>query len=80
MGETLSFLYDDSLTVQVSDTRNKVSYQGEQYSVSALASQLLHERCGWAENANVNGWRYFTKDGITLSDLRRSMEGDEMNE
>lgn len=80
VGETITFLYDDSLTVQVLDTRNKVAYQGERYSVSALASKLLHERHGWAENASVNGWQYFTKDGITLSDLRSSIEDAEADE
>ncbi len=32
---------------------------------------------GWSENLHVNGWRYFTKDGMSLSDLRDSIENTE---
>lgn len=77
VGEELTFLNDDSIIVRVLDQRNKVEYQGETYSVSALASKLLHERCGWSENASVNGWQYFSKDNIPLSDLRDIVEAAE---
>lgn len=77
VGEELTFLNDDSITAHVLDQRNKVEYQGETYSVSALASKLLHERCGWSENASVNGWQYFSKDNVALSDLRDLIENAE---
>ena len=32
---------------------------------------------GWSENLHVNGWRYFTNDGMSLSDLRDSIENTE---
>lgn len=77
VGEVITFLYDDNITARVLNQRNKVEYQGEAYSVSALASKLLHERCGWSENASVNGWQYFSKDNVTLSDLRDIIEAAE---
>lgn len=57
--------------------KNQIEYEGASYSVTALACKLLIERYGWAENLHVNGWMYFTKDGISLSDLRNSIENDE---
>lgn len=76
-GEELRFLYDESVTVKVLDRKNKVEYEGESYSVTGLAQKLLIETCGWSSSAHVNGWRYFTKDGLTLSDLRDRIEAAE---
>ena len=50
------------------------------YSVTALAQKLLIERHGWSEDLHVNGWRYFTKNGFTLSDLRDRIENEESGE
>lgn len=77
IGEELSFLYDDNLKVLVSNDKNQVLYEGIQYSLSALAKKILFEKYGWSENLSVNGWRFFTKDGTTLSDLRDNMENTE---
>ena len=49
-------------------------FEGERYSVTGLAGKLLTERYAWSDNVHVNGWRYFTKDGVTLSDLRDNIE------
>lgn len=76
-GEKIFFLFDDSISANVSDNKNLVEYQGDQYSVSALARKLLIEKRGWLDSSQVNGWRYFTKDGITLSDLRERIESYE---
>lgn len=74
VGEEISFLYDDTVSAKVIDGKNQVEYDGEKYSVSGLAGKLLIEKCGWAENLHVNGWLYFTKNGISLSDLRNLSE------
>lgn len=60
--------------------KNQVEFDGEPYSVTALAIKILIEKYGWAENSHVNGWRYFTKDGVALSDLRNRIESTETDE
>lgn len=79
VGEEITFLYDDAVTAKVLNDKNQVEYEGESYSVTKLACKLLIERYGWSENLHVNGWMYFTKDGISLSDLRDSIESLEEN-
>lgn len=74
VGDKLSFLLDDSVTAKVINNKNKVDYNGEIYTVTALAIKLLVEKHGWSENTHANGWRYFVKDGITLSELRDQVE------
>ena len=74
VGEEITFLYDDAVTAKVLNDKNQVEYEGESYSVTKLACKLLIERHEWSENLHVNGWMYFTKDGISLSDLRDSIE------
>lgn len=82
IGENLSFLYDDSIVVKVVDNKNQVEYNGKIYSITRLAINILIDKYGWSENLHANGWRFFTKDGITLSDLRDRIENteDENNE
>lgn len=80
IGEELSFLLDDTITAKVSNNKNKVEYGGELYTVTALAIKLLIETQGWSENTHANGWRYFVKDGITLSELREKVEQIECDE
>lgn len=75
--EEITFMFDDSISVRVADDKNLVEYQGEKYSVSALALKLLVEKRGWLASSHVNGWRYFSKDGITLSELRERVENRE---
>ena len=74
VGEEIIFLYDDAVKAKVINDKNQVEYEGENYSVTKLACKLLIERHGWSENLHVNCWMYFTKDGISLSDLRDSIE------
>ncbi|MDL2218587.1 GIY-YIG nuclease family protein [Christensenellaceae bacterium OttesenSCG-928-M15] len=76
IGEEISFLYDDNIVAKVINDKNRVEYQGETYSISALAHKILTERYGWSA-VHLNGWRFFTKDGMTLSDLRNSIENAE---
>lgn len=77
IGEEVSFLYDDSIVAKVSDNKNKLEFDNAIYSVTALAQKILFERYNWSENLHVNGWRFFTKDGISLSDLRDRIESEE---
>lgn len=79
VGEEISFLYDDTITAKIIDDKNQIEYEGENYSVTGLARKLLIEQYGWTENLHVNGWMYFTKDRISLSDLRDSIESAEEN-
>ena len=80
VGEQVAFLYDDSILATVLNDKNQVEYAGEKYSVTALAHKLLVEQHGWNENSNVNGWRYFTKNGMSLSDLRDVIENEESDD
>lgn len=70
VGTEIVFLSDNNITAKVIGATNEVEYQGQKYSVSALAQKLL------AGTAPVNGWRYFTLNGITLYDLRNKIESN----
>ncbi len=80
IGEEITFLYDDTIRAVVSNDKNQVEFENEKYSVSALASKILIEKYRWNENTHINGWRYFTKDGMALSDLRDKIEGADTDE
>lgn len=77
VGTEIAFLFDDTMIATVVNNKNTVTYLGEKYSVSGLARKLLVAHRQWNSNSNVNGWKYFTKDGITLSDLREIVEQPE---
>lgn len=77
IGEEISFLYDDTIIAKVLNKKNQVEFDGIQYSVTGLARKILFERFDWAENLHVNGWRFFTKDGVSLSDLRDTIENQD---
>ena len=80
VGEEISFLYDGPVTARVLDRRNQVEFEGGKYSVTGLARKILTERHGWSDHIHVNGWRYFTKDGVILSDLRDDIESADPEE
>lgn len=80
VGDEISFLFDGTITAKVCNDKNKVEYKGELYTVTALAIKLLVETQGWSENTHANGWRYFVKDGTTLSELREKIEQIEHDE
>lgn len=77
VGEEILFLYDDTIVAKVLNRKNQVEFDGVQYSVTGLARKILFERFDWAENLHVNGWRFFTKDGVSLSDLRDTIENQD---
>lgn len=76
IGTEISFLYDSNITAKVVSSVNEVEYQGQNYSVTALAQKILREEYGWIATAHANGWKYFTLNGITLSDLRNKIEAE----
>lgn len=80
VGEEIAFLYDENITAKVLDEKNSVEFEGAVYSVTGLATKILVEKCGWSNTQHANGWRYFMKDGITLSDLRDRIENSETEE
>lgn len=80
LGDEILFLHDETISAKVLNEKNQIEYNGESFSVTALAKKILIEKFGWNENLHVNGWKYFTKNGITLSDLREKIEKSEMEE
>ena len=79
-GEKIVFLYDDSIEAEVVNDINKVKYNNEISSITALACKILIEQYGWAENLHANGWRFFTYEGVVLSDLRDRIENSNSDE
>ena len=58
------------------DNKNKVKFNNEEYTVTALAQKILKEKGKY--NKNINGWRYFSKDGrVALFDLRNITDNQE---
>lgn len=55
VGDEITFLYDDNITAKVLNEKNQIVYQGESYSVTALACKLLIEKYGWSDKLHVNG-------------------------
>ncbi len=74
IGQELQFSLDENIIVKTVDEKNQVVYENEVYSISALAVKLLVEKLGWSEQTKANGFRYFIKNGVTLSDLREIVE------
>lgn len=76
VGSTIVFKFDNSVTAKVVDDVNRVEFEGQTYTVSALAYKLLTERQGRSEDTSINGWMYFTKDGKTLDEIREEIENN----
>ncbi len=74
IGTKLAFLYDENVMVEVADDKNKVKYDDKQYTISGLAKKLLKDFRNRDDEHSVNGWIYFTKNGISLSELRDTIE------
>ena len=66
-GDVLLFVKDKNIKCSIISNR-KVLYENKEYSLSALAGELLDYK-------SVNGFRYFEFEGETLWDKRRKMEG-----
>jgi uncharacterized protein CbrC (UPF0167 family) len=72
-GTTLNFVNDETITCVADIEKNKLLYEGNLYSLSALAIKLLNEKCGWSINS-IAGGSYFKYKGETLNDIRNSKE------
>ena len=69
ISDKITFLPDKNIVAEVLDNKNKVKFNNEEYTVTALAQKILKEKGKY--NKNINGWRYFSKDGrVALFDLR----------
>jgi len=62
IGSTLNFIKDNDITVTVVNDKNKVSYNGEETTLSALSTKLLDVKMG------VRGTAYWLYNGKLLSD------------
>ena len=65
-GDVLTFTKDKNITCTVV-SNNKVMYNNTEYSISALAGELLNY-------SHVNGFRFFEFDGETLWNRRKKIE------
>lgn len=66
VGSVLTFVKDKSITCITVDMNNKVSYNGELYTISGLAKELLHI-------SSARGSNYFTYNGELLTDIRNKL-------
>lgn len=71
-GTILTYVRDPSIDVAIKDART-VTYEGEDWSISGLTRHLL--RTLESKDYQVNGWSYWKRDGVVLSELwRRHLE------
>ncbi len=70
VGSELEFVHDRSIKVTVADEKRRVFYNGEEWTLSALAKVLLKR------NSEVQGTLHFSYRGETISDLRDRLEDD----
>lgn len=70
VGSELEFIHDRSIKVTVADEKRRVFYNGEEWTLSALAKVLLKR------NSEVSGTLHFSYRGETISDLRDRLEDD----
>lgn len=75
-GDTLVFAADEKLTATVLSNK-KVSFEGEEESISSSALKILN-RTGY-EWRTVNGWQYWQLDGETLSEIRKRLEAAQLD-
>lgn len=70
VGAELEYIHDKSIKVTVIDEKRHVSYNGGEWTLSALAKMLLNR------NGDVQGTLHFSYNGETISDLRDRLEED----
>ena len=66
-GDELEYIYDKKIKCYVKNDK-KVTYNGEEYSLSALAQTLT------GKPYNLPGTHYFMSNGVILRDLREQLE------
>lgn len=64
----MEYIHDRSIKVMVADEKRKVLYNGEEWTLSALAKVLLKR------DSEVQGTLHFSYNGETISDLRDRLE------
>jgi len=74
IGTELQFVYDEECVCVTKDMSSKIEYEGNDYSLSGLATKLLVEKQGWKDTYTAQGPLYFTYQGKTLADLRNLQE------
>ncbi|MDI9400441.1 MAG: GIY-YIG nuclease family protein [Verrucomicrobiota bacterium] len=77
-GDEITFLYNENIVVNVANDKNQVEYEGNISSISDLALRLLVKEREWSSKSGVNGWNYFTINGVVLKELRGAPEGEEV--
>lgn len=75
-GDEIHFIHDQSIVAKVINEKNQIEIKGEISSVSDMASKLLAKLQNKSEKVSVNGWKYFTKDGDILFDLRDRIDNE----
>ena len=68
VGAELEFIHDRTIKVIVADPKRYVLYNGEEWSLSALAQTLLKK------DGPIQGTLHFSYNGETISDLRDRLE------
>ena len=71
----LKFLYNEEYCCTTVNEKNKVNYNGEIFTISALALKIGRENLGWTGSC-VNGFEYFTFNGETLWTRRKRIESE----
>jgi hypothetical protein len=71
----LNFVNDESITCNADIKNNKLIYENNSYSLSALAIKLLNEKCKWNVKS-IAGGSYFKYNGETLNDIREQLENN----
>lgn len=72
IGAELTFVNNSSIKVTVADEKRKVLYNGEEWSLSALSSMLLHR------NSAVQGTLHFSYNGEIIADMRDRLETEKL--
>jgi len=70
-GTTLKFTRDENITCEVT-SKTRVNFRGQNHSLSSAALILMNEQgYNWGK---IQGPRFWTYNGKTLSELRREVE------
>ena len=70
VGSELVFIHNTAIRVIVADEKRTVTYNGEDWSLSALAKELLKR------NSTVQGTLHFAYNGETIADMRDRLEAE----
>lgn len=69
VGSVLTFIHDNAIKCVVANDINQVTYDNETSAISALCCKLMH-------NVGYNGFEHFSYDGEKLSDRRKRIEAE----